>query len=77
MLQWLHDSPAPSRYGEAEAELGATAGVFSNAAFAFRSLAEADTDRRAARAELCASMLVQGEHHVEMFLAITHHDSPG
>jgi len=71
LLQWLHDSPAPSGHGQAAAELGAAAGVFRNAAFAFRSLDEAGPDQHAARAEACASMLVQGEHHINTFLAET------
>lgn len=71
LLQWLHDSPAPSGHGQARAELGAAAGVFRNAAFAFRSLDEAGPGQHAARAEACASMLVQREHHIDTFLVET------
>jgi hypothetical protein len=70
LLEWLHDSPAPSGHAELDAELRAAGGVLRNAAFAFRGLTDADPEQRAARAEACQSMLVQGEHHVDAFRAL-------
>jgi hypothetical protein len=67
LTSWLRESRAPKALGVAEAELGAAAGVFRNAAFAFRSLAEAGVEHRPARSTACATMLEQGDHHVEAF----------
>jgi hypothetical protein len=65
----LDASPARRDEEEAEAELLAAAGVFKNAGVLFGSLDLADADRQVARIEACASLLVQGAHHVDMFLA--------
>jgi hypothetical protein len=45
--------------------------VFRNAAFAYRSLDEADTDQYATLADACEMMLEQGNQHIEAFQAIT------
>ena len=71
LLEWLQASAAPRGYEAAEAELGAAVGVFRNAAFAFRGLDEAGPEQHAARAQACQSLLVQGEHHVDSFLAVS------
>ena len=70
LVGWLHDTPAPAGLERAEAELGAAAGVFRNAAFAFRNLEKGGSDRRTARSEACKAMLEQGEHHLDAFLAL-------
>jgi hypothetical protein len=70
IVEWLHDTPAPAGLETAEAELGAAAGVFRNAAFAFRNLDKGGVERSAARSEACGAMLAQGEHHLEAFLAL-------
>jgi hypothetical protein len=54
---------------KAGGELGAAAGVYRNAAVAFKSLADVDGDQRGARANACATLLEQGDHHVETFVA--------
>jgi hypothetical protein len=65
---WLGSSRAPRGFGKAEGQLGAAAGVYRNAAVAFRSLADADTDQRQVRSNACATLLEQGDHHVETFV---------
>jgi len=65
---WLSSSRAPRGFGKAEGQLGAAAGVYRNAAVAFRSLADADTDQRQVRSNACATLLEQGDHHVETFV---------
>ena len=67
LTDWLSRSRAPRGLGKAEAELGASAGVYRNAAFAFRSLTDAEVEQRQARSIACATMLEQGDHHVEAF----------
>jgi hypothetical protein len=69
LATWLDGSRAPKGLGKAGGELGAVAGVYRNAAFAFRSLDDVD-DARPARVAACATMLEQGNHHVETFLAM-------
>jgi hypothetical protein len=71
LLEWLAGAPAPDGRNDAEAELRATAGVLRNAAFAFRSLADADPSQLSARTEACAAMLEQGAHHVDAFRRLT------
>lgn len=65
---WLSGSHPPRGFAKAGGELGAAAGVYRNAAVAFRSLADADTDQRQVRSEACATLLEQGDHHVETFV---------
>ncbi len=69
LRSWLDEAPAPRDEEEAEAELLAAAGVFKNAALLFRNLDEAEAERRAARFAACESMLIQGAHHIDEFLA--------
>jgi hypothetical protein len=76
LVKWLHDTPAPAGLERAEAELGAAAGVFRNAAFAFRNLENAVADRLQARSEACESMLAQGEHHLDAFIALVEDGPP-
>ena len=64
---WLGSSHAPRGLGKAGAELGAAAGVYRNAAVAFRSLADVDGDQRQARSVACAKLLEQGDRHIETF----------
>jgi hypothetical protein len=66
---WLRSSHAPKGFAKAGGELGAAAGVYRNAAVAFRSLADVDGDQRQARSTACATLLEQGDHHVEIFVA--------
>lgn len=66
---WLRSGHAPRGFAKAGGELGAAAGVYRNAAVAFRSLADVDGDQREARANACATLLEQGDHHVETFVA--------
>ena len=66
---WLSSSHPPRGFAKAGGELGAAAGVYRNAAVAFRSLADVDGDQRQARATACATLLEQGDHHVETFAA--------
>jgi hypothetical protein len=66
---WLRSSHPPRGFAKAGGELGAAAGVYRNAAAAFRSLAAVDGDQRQARSTACATLLEQGDHHVEIFVA--------
>jgi hypothetical protein len=66
---WLRSGHAPRGFAKAGAELGAAAGVYRNAAVAFKSLDDVDGDQREARARACTTLLEQGDHHVEIFLA--------
>ncbi|HVA09526.1 MAG TPA: hypothetical protein VNG12_22585 [Acidimicrobiales bacterium] len=70
LTDWLTGVRAPKGLGKAEGELGAVAGVYRNAAVAFRSLADAEIDQLEARSTACATMLDQGDHHVGIFIAI-------
>jgi hypothetical protein len=67
---WLRSSHPPRGFAKAGGELGAAAGVYRNAAVAFRSLADVDGGQRQARSAACATLLEQGDHHVEIFFAI-------
>jgi hypothetical protein len=68
---WLAGAKAPRGLGRAEGELGAIAGVYRNAAYAFRNVPGADEQgARSARMAACATMLEQGDHHVDAFLAV-------
>jgi hypothetical protein len=69
LSSWLRSSHAPRGFAKAGGELGAAAGVYRNAAVAFKSLADADGDQREARANACATLLEQGDDHVEIFAA--------
>jgi hypothetical protein len=66
---WLRSSHPPRGFAKAGGELGAAAGVYRNAAVAFRSLADVDGDQRQARSNKCAVLLEQGDHHVDLFVA--------
>jgi hypothetical protein len=66
---WLRSGHAPRGFAKAGGELGAAAGVYRNAAVAFKSLADAEGDQREARSHSCATLLEQGDHHVEIFVA--------
>jgi hypothetical protein len=66
---WLRSGHAPRGLAKAGGELGAAAGVYRNAAVAFKSLADVDGDQREARAKACGTLLEQGDHHVEIFVA--------
>jgi hypothetical protein len=70
LTQWLGTSRAPRGLAKAEGELGATAGVYRNAAVAFGSLAKAGSDQHQARCAAGAKLLDQGDHHVEMYVSI-------
>jgi hypothetical protein len=70
LLRWLAAPRAPRGLRKAEAELGATAGVYRNAAVAFSSLADAEPHQHAARCAACVKLLDQGDHHADLFLAI-------
>lgn len=67
--EWLRSGHAPRGFAKAGGELGAAAGVYRNAAVAFKSLTDVDGDQREARANACATLLEQGDHHVETFVA--------
>jgi hypothetical protein len=67
--EWLRSGHPPRGFAKAGGELGAAAGVYRNAAVAFKSLADVDGDQREARANACATLLEQGDHHVERFVA--------
>jgi enoyl reductase-like protein len=67
--EWLRSGHAPRGFAKAGGELGAAAGVYRNAAVAFKSLADVDGDQREARANACATLLEQGDHHVDTFVA--------
>lgn len=64
---WLRSSHAPRGFAKAGGELGAAAGVYRNAAVAFRSLADADGRQQQARSAACGKLLEQGDRHVESF----------
>jgi hypothetical protein len=64
---WLNSSHPPRGFAKAGGELGAAAGVYRNAAVAFRSLVDVEGDRRV-RSTACATLLEQGDHHVESFV---------
>jgi hypothetical protein len=66
---WLRSGHAPRGFAKAGGELGAAAGVYRNAAVTFRSLADVVGDQRDARYNACATLLEQGDHHVELFVA--------
>jgi len=70
LVEWLRSSHAPRGFGKAGGELGAAAGVYRNAAVAFRSLADGDVDQRQVRSKACATWLEQGDHHVETFAGV-------
>jgi hypothetical protein len=70
MSGWLRSSHVPRGFAKAGGELGAAAGVYRNAAVAFKSLADVDGDQREARSNACATLLEQGDHHVDVFLAV-------
>ncbi len=65
---WLRSGHPPRGFAKAGGELGAAAGVYRNAAVAFKSLADVDGNQREARANACATLLDQGDHHVELFV---------
>jgi hypothetical protein len=67
--EWLRSGHPPRGFAKAGGELGAAAGVYRNAAVAFKSLADVEGDQREARANACATLLEQGDHHVETFVA--------
>ena len=66
---WLGTAPAPRGLTRAEAELGAAAGVYRNAAVLLRNLGGSDGYRRWVRSNSCATSLQQGDYHAEAFLA--------
>jgi hypothetical protein len=66
---WLRSGHPPRGFAKAAGELGAAAGVYRNAAVAFKSLADVDGDQRQARANACAALLDQGDLHIETFAA--------
>ena len=67
---WIATSAAPRGLRKAGAELGAAAGVYRNAAVAFRSLAEREPGGGGALASACEAMLEQGDHHVRVFVSL-------
>jgi hypothetical protein len=67
--EWLRSGHPPRGLAKAGGDLGAAAGVYRNAAVAFKSLAEVDGDQRETRSRACATLLEQGDHHVETFVA--------
>ena len=69
LASWLTSSKAPRDLGKAEGELGAVAGVYRNAAFAYRSLGDAGEDARRARLAAVAKALEAGDDLVGAFLA--------
>jgi hypothetical protein len=64
---WLRSSHAPRGLAKAGGELGAAAGVYRNAAVAFRSLTDVHGRQRQARSAACTRLLEQGGRHVERF----------
>ena len=66
---WLRREHPPRGFAKAGGELGAAAGVYRNAAVTFKSLADVDGEQREARLKVCATLLEQGDHHVETFVA--------
>jgi hypothetical protein len=69
LIDWLRSGHAPRGFAKAGGELGAAAGVYQNAAVLFKSLADANGNQREARSNACATLLEQGDHHVEIFVA--------
>jgi hypothetical protein len=69
LSSWLRSSHAPRGFAKAGGELGAAAGVYRNAAVAYRSLADVEGSQREARSNACSSLLEQGDHHVDSFVA--------
>lgn len=69
LSDWLNGVRAPKGLRKAEGELGAVAGVYKNAAFAFRSLVDADVAQRVARVAGCETMLNHADDLVEVFVA--------
>ena len=69
LSDWLRSGHPPRGFAKAGGELGAAAGVYRNAAVVFKSLAEVGGDQREARSKACATLLHQGDHHVELFVA--------
>jgi hypothetical protein len=69
LSDWLRGLHPPRGLAKAAGELGAAAGVYRNAAVAFKSLADVDGDQRQARSNKCGSLLDQGDHHVDLFVA--------
>jgi len=67
--EWMATAHAPRGLAKAEGELAAAAGVYKNAAFAFRSLIDAEPDLLEPRVAACATMLEQGDGHVHAFAA--------
>jgi hypothetical protein len=67
LTQWLQSTRAPRGLRKAEGELGATAGVYRNAAVAFGSLNDADPNQFEARYQAYSKLLQQGDHHIEIF----------
>lgn len=70
LTQWLHSTRAPRGLRKAEGELGATAGVYRNAAVAFGSLNNADPNQFEARYQAYSKLLLQGDHHIEVFFGL-------
>jgi hypothetical protein len=70
LTQWLRSTRAPRGLRKAEGELGATAGVYRNAAVAFGSLNDADPNQFEARYQAYSKLLQQGDHHIEVFFAL-------
>ena len=69
LIEWLSSTRIPKGLAKAERELAAAAGVYLDAAVAYRSLVDADEYQRQARSNACATLLEQGDHHVETFAA--------
>jgi hypothetical protein len=69
LRDWLQSGHTPRGFARAGGELGAAGGVYRNAAVAFKSLAHVHGDQRHARSHACATLLEQGDHHVEVFVA--------
>lgn len=69
LSEWLRSGHPPRGFAKAGGQLGAAAGVYRNAAVAFKSLADVDGDQRKTRSRACATLLEQGDHHVEIFVA--------
>jgi len=72
LVDWLHMSRAPRGLRKAEGELGASAGVYRNAAVAYGSLSDADPHQYEARLAACLKLLEQGDHHVEIAVSLLH-----
>jgi hypothetical protein len=68
IVGWLNNTRAPRGLGKADAELGAAAGVYRNAAIVHLSLENADAYRRSARSNAYTRLLEQGDYHVEAFV---------